>query len=80
MNTIKIALPTGALVFSAGAASGQSLEGTARTFFTTSSGVSNNSANRSCTSVPCANVVVAVAEPTPAPAPAPVKKKSGKKH
>ena len=65
MHPIKIALVAGALVLGTGAVFAQSLEGTARTHFTTSSGVSNFSHNRTGANTPLRGVyTVAVVEKT----------------
>ena len=61
MKPIKIALLASALVSVAGLASAQSLEGTARTFFTTAPGVSNFSGNKTCANFPCAVTAYAAA-------------------
>jgi hypothetical protein len=58
MKPIKIALLASIFAFTAGAASAQSLEGTARLHYTTSAGVSNFTHNKSCANSPCAAYVL----------------------
>ena len=54
MKPITIALLASTLIFAASAASAQSLQGTAMLHYTTSSGVSNFTGNKTCANSPCA--------------------------
>jgi len=55
MKSITFALLAGTLIFATDAALAQSLNGTARTFFTTAPGVSNFSGNKTGANTPIRN-------------------------